>query len=277
VLLNSAAAQRDPATRARLALTLLLLLVLWPALRLSEFDVPALWSASSRDGLAQFFATFFPLVHTPEFLALVWRESLRTLAIATAGVSLALLLAVPVALLATRSLSIAQIGPAAHTLPGRWLRGAARVVLLLLRSLPELVLALLFVRAVGLGATAGVLAIAISYGGMLGKVYADILESSEPTATRALLEAGASRSGALLYGMLPSALPELVSYTVYRWECAIRATAVMGFVGAGGLGQQLDVSMRNLNGGEAATILVAFLLLVLLADAISAALRKWLA
>jgi phosphonate transport system permease protein len=74
--------------------------------------------------------------------------------------------------------------------------------------------------------------------------------------------------------MFPVALPELVSYTVYRWECAVRASVIMGFVGAGGLGQQMELSMRMLNGGEVSTILVVFLLLVMLADAMSAVLRK---
>ncbi|MEO7727417.1 MAG: ABC transporter permease, partial [Burkholderiales bacterium] len=74
--------------------------------------------------------------------------------------------------------------------------------------------------------------------------------------------------------MLPVALPELVSYTVYRWECAVRASVIMGFVGAGGLGMQIELSMRMLNGGEVSTMLLVFLLLVVLADALSAGLRK---
>jgi phosphonate transport system permease protein len=133
------------------------------------------------------------------------------------------------------------------------------------------------VRAVGLGPSAGVFAIAITYGGMLGKVYAEILESSDTRNARALLEAGSGRIAALCYGLLPGAAQELASYTVYRWECAVRASVVMGFVGAGGLGQLMDTSMKMLNGGEAATILIVFLLLVLLADAISAYFRKVLA
>ena len=82
---------------------------------------------------------------------------------------------------------------------------------------------------------------------------------------------------ALLYGLLPNAAQEIVSYTVYRWECAIRASVMMGFVGAGGLGQLMDQSMKLLNGGEVATVLIVFLLLVQLADAVSAHLRKQLA
>jgi phosphonate transport system permease protein len=139
-----------------------------------------------------------------------------------------------------------------------------------LRGVPELVWALLFVRVFGLGAAAGVLALGITYGGMLGKVYGEILESTD-AAPRSLLEAGSGRLAALAYGLLPNAARELVSYTVYRWECAVRASVVMGFVGAGGLGQLMDQSMKMLNGGEAATILATFLVLVLAADGLSEA------
>jgi len=144
----------------------------------------------------------------------------------------------------------------------------------LLRSIPEIVWALLFVRAVGLGPAAGVLAIAINYAGMLGKVYFEIFESGDTRPVRAILEAGGGRLAAFGYGIFPVALPELVSYSVYRWECAVRASVVMGFVGAGGLGQQMDLSMKMLAGGEVATILIVFFLLVLLADAVSAVLRR---
>ena len=98
---------------------------------------------------------------------------------------------------------------------------------------------------------------------MLGKVYTEILESGDTRSARALLEAGSPRLGALFYALVPSTAQELASYTVYRWECAVRASVVMGFVGAGGLGQLMDQSMKMLNGGEASTILLTFLALVI--------------
>ncbi len=122
--------------------------------------------------------------------------------------------------------------------------------------------ALVFVRVVGLGPTAGVLAIALTYGGMLGKVYGEILESGETQAAEALLRNGAGRLQAFFYAVLPNNAAELVSYTVYRWECAIRSSVVLGFVGAGGLGQQMDNSMKMFNGGEVATMLLVFIALV---------------
>ena len=112
---------------------------------------------------------------------------------------------------------------------------------------------------------------------MLGKVYAEIFESVDRRPMHALLQAGAGRLSAFCYGILPNAAAELTSYTVYRWECAIRASVVMGFVGAGGLGQQIDLSLRMFAGDEVASMLLTFLLLVLLADGLSRVLRGRLA
>ena len=121
------------------------------------------------------------------------------------------------------------------------------------------------------------LAIALTYGGMLGKVYGEILESGEAHASEALLRNGSSRLQAFCYGLLPQNAAELTSYTVYRWECAIRSSVVLGFVGAGGLGQLMDGSMKMFNGGEVFTMLGVFVGLVALADRVSAGLRKALA
>jgi phosphonate transport system permease protein len=119
-----------------------------------------------------------------------------------------------------------------------------------------------------------VLAIALTYGGMLGKVYGEILESSDAHATQNLLRNGGSRVQAFFYALLPSSSSELASYTVYRWECAIRSSVILGFVGAGGLGQQLDNSMKMFNGGEVATILLVFMALVAVTERISNWLRS---
>ncbi|MBI2288959.1 MAG: ABC transporter permease subunit [Betaproteobacteria bacterium] len=265
---------RDPAALPRLALTAVIVLLLWPGFRLAEFDLGVLFDPRNREIMGRFLGTFFPLELSADFLRLVLKSTLETLAIATAGMAIAMAIALPLSLMVTRSLSISRIGPG----PGRWSGRAARVparfTLMFFRSIPEIVWALLFVRAVGLGPAAGVLAIGITYGGMLGKVYSEIFESGDTRPAVALLETGGGRLAAFCYGMWPVALPELVSYTVYRWECAVRASVIMGFVGAGGLGQQMELSMRMLSGGEVSTILIVFLLLVMLADTVSAWLRK---
>ena len=141
-----------------------------------------------------------------------------------------------------------------------------------MRSIPELVWALVFVRVVGLGPTAGVLAIALTYIGMLGKVYAEILESADQHATRTLLRNGSSRLQAFCFALLPACASELTSYTIYRWECAVRSSVVLGFVGAGGLGQEMDNSMKMFAGAEVATMLLVFFALVALVDGMLAAL-----
>jgi phosphonate transport system permease protein len=181
---------------------------------------------------------------------------------------------VPAGLLASRALSLSAASRSGRpSALGRLLRWPVRGLLIFLRSVPEIVWALLFVRAVGLGPTAGVLAIAITYSGMLGKVYAEIFESVDQRPAHALLQAGSGRLTAFCYGILPNVAAELLSYTVYRWECAIRASVVMGFVGAGGLGQQIDLSLRMFAGGEVASMLLTFFVLVLFADQISRLLR----
>lgn len=276
-MMTNPASVKDPAAVPRLLVAATVLVMLWPGFALTEFNPAALIDPHNRRVIGNFVGTFVPLELSPEFIRLVAESTLETLAMATAGTVLAMLIALPLALVVTRTLSISRIGPGPGRALGHLTRIPARALLMALRGIPEIVWALLFVRAVGLGPAAGVLAIAITYGGMLGKVYSEILEAGDSSPARALLEAGCGRIAAFFYGLFPVALPELVSYSVYRWECAVRASVVMGFVGAGGLGQQMELSIRMLNGGEASTILLTFLLLVLLADAASAVLRRMLA
>lgn len=267
------APDRDPAWLPRLFWASVGLVALWPLLVATEFRPWLLWEPDSLRVTANFLSGFWPLAHSGEFLRLMLAETWRTVAMATAGIALGMVLAVPLTLVSTRVLSISALsgrmaaGPAAVRQLTRWL-------LIVLRSVPELVWALVFVRVVGLGPTAGVLAIALTFGGMLGKVYGEILESGETHAAETLLRNGAGRLQAFFYGLLPASAAELTSYTVYRWECAIRSSVVLGFVGAGGLGQQMDNSMKMFNGGEVATMLLIFMALVALADRFSAWLRK---
>lgn len=247
-----------------------------PMLWATEFRPWTLFEPASLRSTFRFIADFFPPRIDREFLGLIAYETWRTVAIATCGMALAMVLAIPLTLAATAVLSVSALPGRMHALPFV-LRQAVRWLLILLRSVPELVWALVFVRVVGLGPTAGVLAIALTYSGMLGKVYAEILESGETHSTTALLRNGAGRLQAFLYGLLPSNSTELTSYSVYRWECAIRSSAVLGFVGAGGLGQQLITSLKMFNGAEVSTILLVFIALVWMADWVSARLRRILA
>jgi len=268
---------RDPSAPRRLAWTITALVLLWPLGRLAAFHPATLFDPANVGVMGSFIRGFLPPATDAEFLHELLQATLQTLAIATAGIALAFVIAAPLAVVATRSLSIAAVGPSDGRWRGRTLRQGVRTVMVLLRSIPEIVWALLFVRASGLGPAAGVLALAITYGGMLAKVYAEILESADARPARALLQAGSGRVAALCFGLLPLAAEELVSYTVYRWECAIRAAVVMGFVGAGGLGQLVDLALKGFVPGQVTSISLVFLALVMLAEAISAVLRRVLA
>jgi len=272
--ISSSPLHPDPAWRGRLMACGLGLVLLWPMLVYSEFKPWILFDLQSLAAAGSFLSDFLHPAHSAEFLAMVLRETWITVAIATCGLFLALLGAIPATLLVSERLSVSLLGTGRMRRTSALLRQAVRWVLVLLRSVPELVWALLFVRVVGLGPTAGVLAIALTYCGMLAKVYAEILESSDAHASDSLLANGSGRLAALLYGALPEAAAELVSYTVYRWECAIRGSAIMGFVGAGGLGQRMDESTKMMAGGEVATMLLMFVLLVAAADLVSTLLRR---
>ena len=268
-----APAMRDPAWIGRVFWGLAVLVVLLPSLVAVEFKPWMLFEPENLRVTAGFIMDFFPPEVNSEFLFLILRESWTTIAIATAGMALAMLFAVPFALAASSALSISSLtGPMNPA--GLVIRQLIRWFLIVLRSVPELIWALIFVRVVGLGPAAGVLAIAVTYTGMLGKIYGEILESGDTQASRAVLIGGGSRLQAFFYGLLPQNATEISSYTVYRWECAIRSSAVLGFVGAGGLGQQMDASMKMFNGGEVATILIVLMVLVAIADLMSTFIRK---
>jgi len=264
----------DPAWRGRVAATAVCLLILWPALVVTEFKPWILFDWQSLTATGRFLADFLVPAHSSEFLAMLLEQTWLTVAIATSGLALALLGAIPATLIVNEQLSISRLGTGRMRPLATLLRQSVRWTLVVLRSVPELVWALLFVRIIGLGPTAGVLAIALTYCGMLGKVYAEILESSDSHASDTLLANGSGRLAALLYGALPEAASELMSYTFYRWECAVRGSVVMGFVGAGGLGQRMDESMKMLAGAEVSSMLLVFVLLVALADQFSKVLRR---
>lgn len=269
-------AVHDPAARARVVGLIAGLVILAPLLVVGQFHPWVFFDSESLRAARGFLSGFFPPRLSANFLLQTLRSAWITVAIATAGLSFALAMAVPLALLATRQLSVSAIGRNRMGTTARFARGVLRSVLVAVRSVPEVVLALLFVRVVGLGPTAGVLAIGIAYGAMLAKVFCDIVESNDGHAAESLLANGGGRLAAFVYGTLPQCLAELSSYLIYRWECAVRASVVMGFVGAGGLGQATDTAMKMMAGDEVATLLLAFMSLVWAADLVSAFVRRWL-
>jgi phosphonate transport system permease protein len=247
------------------------------SLRLAQVDPRLLFERDALANMVRFVGGMFPPELSWSFLALLGPGVVETIQISVMGTAVACLVAVPLGLLATSTLTWSGIlheraGPVGRLL-WFWPYALSRALLSLFRSIPELVWALAFVRAVGLGPFAGVVALGISYGGMLGKVYSEILEGVDPRPLEALHSGGAGKLGIVLYGLLPQALPNLLSYTLYRWECAIRASALLGFVGAGGLGQQIELSMRMFQFNELLTLLGTLFFLVAGVDFVSGRIR----
>lgn len=226
-----------------------------------SIDAVQLFSAESAAQMWAYFARFFPPDLSPSYLVQIWRGTLETIAISAVGTLMAaifgVLLAVPAA---------GRLGPAA--------RAAARLVLNFLRSIPELVWAALMVFAVGLGPFAGTLALAWHTTGVIGRLFAETLENAPPEPALALRLAGARPVGAFLYGTLPNVIAQFVAYAVYRWEINIRMAAILGVVGAGGLGQMLYMSLSLFQQPQAMTVILAMLVLVAVVDAASAWLRR---
>jgi phosphonate transport system permease protein len=150
----------------------------------------------------------------------------------------------------------------------------ARNILNFLRAVPELIWALVFVTAVGLGPFAGCLAIGVHAGGLLGKLWAEQMEAVDDGPIEALRLLGTGRLGLIGLGVWPLARQNILSLTLYQWECNLRAATVVGFVGAGGIGQQLDVSIRLFQYSETATLILALLLMVFMADSFSTLVRR---
>lgn len=186
-----------------------------------------------------------------------------TLAMSIAGTALAVLLSLPLALLA-----------APNTTPHPVLYQAARTLLSAFRSVPEIILGILFVAAVGFGALPGVLALALHSTGMVGKFYAEAIEHVDPKPLEAARAAGASHFQVITHAVLPQVLPQLADITIYRWEYHFRASAVLGIVGAGGIGFELMAALRLIQYDEVAAILLTILACVVVVDATGAWLRR---
>ncbi len=266
-------------SRASLIFLAVFVLLLIYSYQAAEIAPLRLFSAEARASLADFLGAMFPPEFSPQFLSLMARPVLETVQISIMGTLLAILLGFPLGLLATSTLTytgvlspISSTGLANKTkyLPYIF----SRMILNLLRSVPEFIWALIFVRALGLGPFAGVLALGVAYGGTLGKIYSEILEKVDPKPIEALAVGGAGKIKVVLYGYLPQALPDFISYTLYRWECAIRAAAILGFVGAGGLGQQIEISIRMFRYKEVVTLIIIIFCLVMAVDQLSTAFRK---
>ena len=194
-----------------------------------------------------------------------FRPLADTLAMSVAGTALAVSLSLPLALFAAR-----------NTTPNPIIYHASRALLNLLRSIPELIMGIIFVAMVGFGALPGVLAVGIHSVGMMGKFFAESIEHVDPKPIEAARAAGASPLQVIFHAILPQALPQLADTTIYRWEYNFRASTVLGAVGAGGIGFELIAALRILDYAQVSALLICILICVTVVDSVGAALRNHL-
>jgi phosphonate transport system permease protein len=249
--------------------------VIWSA-NGTDFSLAAPFAPENVKSVTRFVNGAFPPELSADFLLTSLHLLVETVQISIVGTALSIVLAFPLSYLAMRrsgeEFSSHIAGRTGWTV--RWASySMARTILNLLRAVPELVWALVFVVAVGLGPYPGVLALAAHSTGILGKLYAELFESVDQRTVEAGRATGASELAVLLLVRIPLTLPVLLSYTLFRWECNMRAATVLGFVGAGGLGTQLVISMKLFQYSEVLTLAIVLLGLVMLVDSVGQVVR----
>jgi len=256
----------------------LLALVVW-SYHGTRVELATLVSGEAFGQIGDYVAKLFPPDLSSVALADAASGAVETFAISLVGSVLSVCIAFPLALGATSTILYRgvlyegqSLGPGARA-ARLAVYGVSKTALAVLRTVPEIVWALIFVFVVGLGPFPGVLALGFHTGGVLGKLFGEVLEDVDPRPLEALQSTGASRLGIVLYGILPEALPQFISYALYRWEVNIRAAAIMGFVGAGGLGQRIYVAISLFQEHQLLTLILAIYVMVTLVDALSAWLR----
>ena len=258
-----------------------LLLAIALSWRYAEVSPRLLFDRTTFTSVLQFVVKSLPPDLSPAFLRTVATAALLTIATAIASTTLSVLLAVPLGMFACsrlwrQGLVAKSQGEGVTYRIFALVSVSVRAVLGFLRAVPDLVWALLFVAALGLGPLAGTIALAISYTGVLGRVYADVFDAVDPQPLEALLSTGAGRIQIFLTAIWPQALPNLTAYTLYSFECCVRAAAVLGFVGAGGIGYEISMSMRLFEYRQVLTLLLAFVVILSLTDILSRRLRGYL-
>ena len=270
-----------------IAAALTLLLTSWGYILIDDWGaVRDLFSVDTvRDGW-HFLLELFGLRDGPATPAFFdggrWGEALSlaydTLVMSVLAITLATAGMVATVVLAARTSVEGAAAEGGQVGPERALRWAAfiviRTVYVFTRAVPELVWALIIIFVVQPGIIAGAVALAIHNFGIVGKLSAEVVEDLDPAPTRALASSGARPGQRLLYGILPEALPKILTYTLYRWEVIMRTTIVVGFVAASGLGREFRLSMSFFQFTDVALILLVYFLLVVAGDAASAGLRK---
>jgi len=252
-LLDSA---RTPAERLRQTVTvgggvLVALVVLYVSARDTDLSLGEF--VRGLPAIASYVGRMFPpdWAFTPRIV----QPTIETIEIAIWGTVLGIVLAIPLGLMAARNIS-----------PHVVVYGSARFILNALRGVSELVFALIFVSAVGLGPFPGILALALHNAGMLGKFYAEAIEAVDHGPVEAMQSTGAGWSQTVAYAIVPQILPHFITYNLYRFEVSIRSATVLGLVGAGGIGFHLISSIRLFDYQTTAMVLIVIIALVILTD-----------
>lgn len=236
-----------------------------------EFDFGELFSGAQP--VEQFVSQMFPPDLSAATLQTTATGVVETFQMAFLGALIGAVVAFPLAALGTREAS--TIGASrgrriALAIPYH----AARMLTNVFRSVPDILWALIFVVALGLGPFPGMLALAVHSAGVLGKLYSETLEAVPNRPVEALHETGSSGLGAFLFGRMPQAMAGVTSLSLYQWECNLRSATILGFVGAGGIGQEILISMQLFDYSKVATLVGATVIVVLIVDRFSAALRS---
>ncbi|WP_295801658.1 phosphonate ABC transporter, permease protein PhnE [uncultured Microbulbifer sp.] len=252
---------RPPLRAAGILILLALMVAVVAAIRFLALDFSGVMEPVSLQQMREYFVQFLQPDLTASHLQAIGNAALETLGMSAIGTLLAAVFGVCLSL------------PAAGYF-GRVAQHCARGLLNILRAIPELVWAALMVLAAGLGPNAGTLALALHTTGVLGRLFAETLENTPTGPADALRGSGGSRITAFCYGTLPTLWPQWLAYTLYRWENNIRMSSVLGFVGAGGLGQMLYIHLSLFQQAQAASVILTMLLLVFAVDSLSLWLRQ---
>ena len=239
-----------------------LLVVSFRAAEIGKF--PELFTNADR--MREFMSTFFSPFGDPKlFMSMDWSTYIgkmwETIQMALWGTALAIVLAVPLGLLASRNITPA------------WVQQPVRRMLDLVRSIPDLVVALIFINAVGLGAFAGVMALTFNTAGVLAKLFAEAVESIDKGPVEGVRATGAVKLQEIVWGVIPQVAPLWTSYALYRFESSSRSATVLGLIGAGGIGQTLLESVNGFNFDQTGCIVLVIVVAVSLIDLLSQIIR----
>ncbi len=253
-------------TSHRVLLLFLVLVFAW-----SIFSVN--WSGpiihtGGRSSFLKLWWSLFPPDLTPDFLWIASQATWTTFTFAVMGIVLAITLGLPMGVIAS---GILFERSSVKRVP---LIIVFRGLLAGMRAVHELVWAVVLVVAIGLSPVAGIIALGIPYAGILGRIYAELLQSTPRAPIDALSQTGASQLKILFYGYIPAVLPDMLSYTFYRFECSIRAAAILSFIGIQGLGYQIQLSLHDLLFDQVWTLLLFLIVLIVLVDLWSTRIRR---